>query len=209
MTPRVHIVLAHYNEDLTWTALLPFPFTVISRGGIEPGIWPNKGREAGAYLEWIIANYAELPDYAVFLHAHQWAWHCRRNADELVRNIEFSHDYYNLNDDRCLVIRDLPYEQRITKTISADMEPILGCHIPVDALVVNCCAQFYVSRAAIKRHPITTYQRLFDWLSDTQHNSHEIAYVFEFLWHFIFTGNPVDCRCAVIGAHTYTNSETT
>jgi hypothetical protein len=196
MTPTAHIVLAHYNEDLAWTSLLQFPFTVVSRAGIAAGVWPNKGREASAYLEWLIANYAELPDYAVFLHAHQCAWHCRLNMTELLRDTVFSQDYWNLNDERCLVIGARPYERDITTKIGAELEPILGCRIPVDKLVLNCCAQFYVSRDAIRRHPVMTYQRLFDWLRDTNHESQQVAYVFEYLWHFIFTGNPVDCRCA-------------
>lgn len=196
MTPTAHIVLAHYNEDLAWTSLLPFPFTVVSRAGIAQDVWPNKGREVSAYLEWLTANYDKLPDYSVFLHGHQHSWHCCRKMDEILRETTFSRDYYNLNNERCLVIRERPYERAITTTIGAELEPILGCRIPVDELVLNCCAQFYVSRDAIRRHPTTTYQRLFDWLRDTNHESYPIAYVFEYLWHFIFTGNPVDCRCS-------------
>lgn len=40
----------------------------------------NKGHEVMIYLTWIIDNYADLPDVAVFMHAHRYAWH---NSDML------------------------------------------------------------------------------------------------------------------------------
>ena len=35
----------------------------------------NKGREAMAYLTYIIDHYDELADTTLFMHPHQWAWH--------------------------------------------------------------------------------------------------------------------------------------
>lgn len=40
----------------------------------------NKGHEVMIYLSWIIDNYADLPDVAIFMHAHRRAWH---NSDIL------------------------------------------------------------------------------------------------------------------------------
>jgi len=35
----------------------------------------NKGHEVMIYLSWIIENYDDLPDVAIFMHAHRWSWH--------------------------------------------------------------------------------------------------------------------------------------
>lgn len=35
---------------------------------------PNVGREAPAYLSWIIEHYDNLPDRTVFIHGHRTSW---------------------------------------------------------------------------------------------------------------------------------------
>lgn len=42
----------------------------------------NKGHEVMVYLSWIIDNYDNLPDVAIFMHAHQLSWH----NDEILGN---------------------------------------------------------------------------------------------------------------------------
>lgn len=47
----------------------------------------NKGREANAYLTYIIDNYFNLPSIIVFLHSHQKHDHGSRDVD--VENLNF------------------------------------------------------------------------------------------------------------------------
>ena len=42
----------------------------------------NKAHEVMVYLSWIIDNYDNLPDVAIFMHAHQLTWH----NDDMLNN---------------------------------------------------------------------------------------------------------------------------
>jgi len=55
-TPTVHVCIAHYNEDTTWTKNLLYPHTIISRAGLPAETAPNKGNEASSFIEYIINN---------------------------------------------------------------------------------------------------------------------------------------------------------
>ena len=98
MNYSIHIVIAHYNEDLGWTTNLKYPFTVISKNGLPEDVPPNKGSESSSFLQYIIQNYDNLSNYTVFIHAHRTSWHIVENIDEKINNMIFDKDYYNIND---------------------------------------------------------------------------------------------------------------
>lgn len=56
-----------------------------------------------------------------------------------------------------------------------------------------CCAQFAVSRERILALPRKRYMDLRDWIDRTKLNDYLSGRVFEYLWHYIFTGAAVDC----------------
>jgi hypothetical protein len=78
----IHVVIAHYNEDLSWTKFLKYSYTVISKRGYSPETPPNKGNEASSYLQYIIENYDNLSEYTIFVHGHRNDWHHKMNIDE-------------------------------------------------------------------------------------------------------------------------------
>lgn len=52
---------------------------------------PTKnGREAIAYLTWIIDNYQNLPFFTVFMHGHERSWHMVERADDKLRALNFT-----------------------------------------------------------------------------------------------------------------------
>ena len=66
-------VIAHHNEDLSWTQDLPEKEIFIYCKGTPLGnnrTLPNVGREAHTYLSFIIENYSNLPDVTVFSQGH-------------------------------------------------------------------------------------------------------------------------------------------
>ena len=78
------LVLAHYNEDTSWTARQPYDYVVKSQCCLELGTsvdgWNTqlgyqRGTEPPAYLSFIIENYDNLPKHMVFMHAHDGSWH--------------------------------------------------------------------------------------------------------------------------------------
>ncbi len=77
---RVVIVIARYNEDLSWIEHLPagLEIIVVNKGSdslciprndivVHPSI--NEGREAETYVRYIVENYDNLPDRIIFTQA--------------------------------------------------------------------------------------------------------------------------------------------
>ena len=74
MTKRLEIVIAHYNEDLSWLVPSASEATIYSKGSapkiaqLPPCIpLPNIGRETHTYLYHIVANYHNLAEKTMFL----------------------------------------------------------------------------------------------------------------------------------------------
>ena len=49
-----------------------------------------------------------------------------------------------------------------------------------------CCAQFAVSRGQVLKRPLSDYQRLRQWIIETEKSDAQSGRVMEFLWHVIF-----------------------
>ena len=49
-----------------------------------------------------------------------------------------------------------------------------------------CCAQFAVSRDQVLARPLGDYERLREWIVDTEKSDAKSGRVLEFLWHVIF-----------------------
>lgn len=73
----MHLVIALYNEDLSWLNQLDFTYTIYNKGNIEiPSIYlPNIGRESDTFLNYIITNYNNLPETIAFLQGNPYP-HC-------------------------------------------------------------------------------------------------------------------------------------
>lgn len=89
LAPRgLELVIARYREDLFWLRELGLPATVYNKGpALEPGgllpdaiqpgprviPLPNIGREAHTFFTHIINEYADLPEWTVFLQGDPFA----------------------------------------------------------------------------------------------------------------------------------------
>lgn len=185
----VEVVIAHYNEDLSWVTNLKYPFTIISNHGIPAGQFPNKGNEASSYIKYIITHYNCLSDYTVFLHGHRTAWHnYNKTADDIVNNLIFDKKYYNIKLDGYIDILG-PNEQKLVPNYSEEFELLIRKRIILDKINYYACAQFYVHKDLILRHTLNQYKYIYDWIKDVKLNSFDTGQVFEVLWNLIFTGN--------------------
>ncbi len=202
MDARAHVVVAHYNEELEWCKNLPYPYTIISRNGIPANVPPNKGNEASSFLEYIINNYDSLSPYTIFVHGHRSAWHHMANMDERLKSLPLVHRYSCFNDLPPVKLLTLDWPGFVMKNITAGQEAaiylerympqlsaILG-PINMYKLIYKPCAQFYVSRDAICSRKKETYQQLYDFLMACPEPAIISGRIFEWLWHFIFTGDP-------------------
>jgi hypothetical protein len=86
--PIVDVVLAHHDEDISWTMSPRFAALGTVRrtlvysdavgDGIPPGAFPvysGGNCEWPAWLTYLRDNYDDLPDWVVLLHAHESSWH--------------------------------------------------------------------------------------------------------------------------------------
>lgn len=186
-----HVVITHYNEDLSWITNLKYPFTVLSKNGIPKDTPPNKGNEASGYLQYIIDNYDRLSDYTFFVHGHRTSWHHKGLTDEKINTIECSLPYYNINDFSSFYIPECPSTLAQFVQGYPALEDILG---PIDVYDTSfrMGGQFYVHRDAIRSRSLDTYKALYEFLMKNTGQTQEDAILFERIWHFIFTHNSID-----------------
>lgn len=169
----------------------------------------NKGREAMVYLTYIIDNYDDLPDVAIFMHAHKNSWHqaglMQHDGAETIRRLSSSRvlreGYMNLRcewNPGCTKYMhpgspDLnsknPEEPEMAKAW-AELFPTV--RMP-ESLAQPCCAQFAVSRDYILAVPKQDFIFYRDWLLQTSLSDEVSGRVFEHIWQFIFTQSAVLC----------------
>lgn len=165
----------------------------------------NKGKEANAYLSFIIEQYESLPLTVAFVHSHKSgypkAWHTDakdhsnvNSLNSLNTNFVQKNGYANL---RCLPTPGCPDEVRpfrepmdMTRTTevafaNAWREIFQNDNVP-EVIGVACCGQFAVSKEQILKRGKDEYIRMHQWLMTTQLDDDTSGRVFEYLWHIIF-----------------------
>ncbi|KAF1834476.1 hypothetical protein BDW02DRAFT_525296 [Decorospora gaudefroyi] len=169
----------------------------------------NKGHEVMIYLSWIIDNYDNLPDVAIFMHAHQLTWHnddiLDRDAHLLITRLSrqrvWREGFVNM---RCTWRPGCPDWMHPGETTinNAKQEEVLLAKswselFPLDevpaVLAQPCCAQFALSRERIHAKPHAQYVWYRDWLFNTKLSDHLSGRIWEYVWQFVFTGENVFC----------------
>ncbi|KAK6337469.1 hypothetical protein TWF730_002868 [Orbilia blumenaviensis] len=171
----------------------------------------NKGRESMPYLTYLIDFYDDLSDVNVFVHAHEdghpRAWHnepesADYSAVKMLRLLRLENvrekGYVNL---RCNPNPGCPAELRPQETefekgrIEIGWKKLwthmYGNESYPESVGVACCAQFAVTRERIHEHPKEFYEKLMEWLLNT--DEEDAGRVFEYFWHMIFGMPAVHC----------------
>ncbi|GAB7353132.1 hypothetical protein MBLNU459_g3670t1 [Dothideomycetes sp. NU459] len=165
----------------------------------------NKGKEANAYLTYLVDNYDSLPATVAFLHSHEkgWprAWHTDAVDYSNVRalralNVDFvqRNGYANLRciatpgcPDEVLPFREPADEGRVVETNYARVWQAVFNNTDVPRAVgAACCAQFAVSREQVRKRPREQYVTLHRYLMETELDDETIGRVYEYMWHIIF-----------------------
>ncbi|KAJ5566207.1 hypothetical protein N7535_007845 [Penicillium sp. DV-2018c] len=169
----------------------------------------NKGHEVMIYLTYIIDHYDKLPDVAVFMHSHQFAWHndvlFGGDAAQLLRSLNLNRvireGYMNT---RCGFGPGCPawiHPGAVEGDESKQEEVMLARawgelfpdqQIP-SVLSQPCCAQFALSRERIRSIPRARFVYYRDWLLSTELSDYITGRIWEYLWQYIFTGQAVLC----------------
>jgi hypothetical protein len=165
------------------------------------------------YLSYIIDHYDDLPDTVMFMHAHRHAWHNNMlmglDAAEIVKRLNHERvarqGYMNVrchHDPGCpdwihmdrpggdFDFFHKPEEIYWRKEIWEEIHP--GAPIPPSISGI-CCAQFAVSRQRIREVPLERFKHYRQWLLTTGMDDQFSGRVFEYIWHYIFTGHEILC----------------
>lgn len=219
------------EEDTTWVDRLAThdprlkpTIYVVDDPNADPFVIKNKGHEVMPYLTYIIDNYDSLHNITIFMHAHNATWHnnaflrnsseitvSRLNTEHVLRtgymNLRCTHnpgcpDHIHPNaqsDEDADDIRAIP-EAAVFGRAWKELFP----NEPVpDVLAQPCCSQFAVSAKRIRATPVQTYVFWRDWVLRTPLHDRLAGRVWEYLWQYIFMGQPVLCpnehECACQG----------
>lgn len=87
------LIVARYNEDITWLDKINFDHIVYNKGEINSNYinLPNIGREADTYINYIISNYDNLPEIIVFCQGNPFD-HCY----DFIERVNNTTDYNNI-----------------------------------------------------------------------------------------------------------------
>ncbi|BAE55177.1 hypothetical protein AFCA_002186 [Aspergillus flavus] len=224
---RTLVIAKLQEEDTVWVDRLPQDdpyltsavYVVDSNNTSAPFTVPlNKGHEVMVYLTYIIDHYHSLSDISIFMHAHQITWHNNDFLDfdsaKMVRRLRsqyiLDNGYMNL---RCHLEPGCP--DHIHPYIGKDSDDILnvpeaavigmawgqlfpGSPVP-SVLSQPCCGQFAVSADQIRKIPPERYLEFREWLLATELDDRLSGRVWEYIWHWLFTGQaefcPVETTC--------------
>lgn len=164
----------------------------------------KKGKESSPYLQYIIENYNNLPEYMVFLHAHQYSEHVdfpEQDNALTIQRLQLKYlkktGYLNLRCDRdpgCPA-EIQPFRQTAGHTAElAFAGAWIGIFNNTDipkTIATPYGSQFAVTREQVLRRPRSDYKSYQDWYMTTELDNKTRNGVFEYLWHIIFGQDPV------------------
>ncbi|GAB7358474.1 hypothetical protein MBLNU230_g2538t1 [Neophaeotheca triangularis] len=207
------------NEDTSWveaelqdmldSGALSTAIYTVDRPEEPFKVPKNKGHEVMVYLSYIIHFYEELPDVSIFMHSHRFAWHnneiLETDASLMIRHLSpervTREGYMNLRchwDPGCPdwlhpgnTVRNPDKQEEVL--IGESWAELFPFDLAPSVLAQPCCAQFAVSRERIQAIHKSRYMFMRDWLIRVEYSDYLSGRIFEYLWQFIFSGDPVHC----------------
>ena len=180
----------------------------------EPGYLipaTRQGREAAAYLSYIVDFYNELPAYSIFIHSNEIQWHndvVGVSTSELLRSLRFeaveARGFVNLRCTSAPLCPDAwhplnPAPHDLDYIYMMDLFPDIYAelfNVPAETAPIRigtpCCGQFAISREKIWERSREDYYRILDWVTNTEiTDNFGIGFLLEKIWHIIFGMEPI------------------
>lgn len=163
------------------------------------------------YLSYIITNYDNLPDYSIFIHGHRTSWHQEGDMVGIINGLRFSAlekagyvplrcDWYpscpreiRPLDGDAIVWGPGVHREDAEVEIRNAWEEFFGAEEIPRTIASQCCAQFAVTREAIRGRKKEDYERMRNWLVNTELIDDISGRVLEKLWAYIMTHDAVRC----------------
>lgn len=190
------IVISRYDKDTSWTRRFTDKgYTVLTYEHGEHGstnnpynLGVNKGKEASAYLKYIVDKYDSLPLYTVFLHDKLFSWHHQGDIVDLVfKNEGSAKQYFNFNNKVCSTIKNDLWSD-MKWYFKKFLSPYIGPIENFGDWTVNhlCCAQFVCHKNKIRQHPKKMYEDMYKWIIKTDMDHQTTGRLLEWTWRIIF-----------------------
>lgn len=165
----------------------------------------NAGKEAMAYLTFMVEQYHDLPDYIVFLHGHERSWHQPEPIQYKIKALNLAMvDKYGFVPFRCTLFGHCEGPQRYAHPHSHSGHPYIvilkGIYnytyrlgdpwyepLP-EEFAAACCAQFAVSKKQALTRPLEYWQRIRapllrdmwtefpEWHVENENSAHQFSY---------------------------------
>jgi len=158
---QFEIVVARYNEDVSWTKELKHKVTIYNKNNNENHLFnnnlPNVGREGHTFFHHIVKNYNNLPEYLAFTQGNPFD-HCT-DIIELINNFNFKSEFKPLG-----VLHELTMEyESINEQVTSYAKEI-GFDITFP-IYMTPGGQYIISKTLIKSKPLEYYQKILNSLS--------------------------------------------
>lgn len=206
-----HIICAKYDKPTDFLDELdpPIRYSVLEKKKHVPNI----ANEASTYLYYIIHNYDTLPENMIFIHDENSSWHHEgKVTDNVYGWIEeyekLGKNYYEFNSQHTLSVdavedttqnlnRGSENNKAYSDLWNTVFHEYIGEFKNVRPKTGKCCAQFIVSRDAIRKHPREFYEKYYTWLiektsgegigsQDDMYSGFWTGRYAEYSWRFIF-----------------------
>ena len=207
------LVVSAYRDDLNWlrkVEAIGIRTHVYGRPGTEAPdaeqqLPVNRGDEAAAYFKYLMDHYDTLPEYVMFVHGHEYAYHAPTSMATTCRldiptQIEAMGGFASLNHDK----RGRTVRKYADRLMPAPWSPAFLARAlaglygtaeqpPVSTptkLAFPASAQFAASRHAIRTRPRAFYARAYNLSTaatpETCRGRTCGGYFFEQQYHYIF-----------------------
>lgn len=184
MTVNAEIVVAHYQENISWLNRLQGAVQTVYRKGRGPekDRLPNIGREADTYLHHIVQRYEELAEMTVFLQGNPFD-HVPDIVQQLMR-LELTCLFRQFS--RHILVEDACGNPSHPGVPVREFHKTLFGNPAPDFLTCRTAACFAVSATTIRSRPKEFYEA-----ARCLTNSHEFGpHAMERLWQQVFHREP-------------------
>jgi len=178
---KIEACIAKYKENISWVNNLKIPYVIYDKSKDVP----NVGRESDTYLQYIIKNYENLPDYVVLLQGNPFD-HVKNPNDfiDSINNFSGSTDLLFLHNDYYEVHNKYTRTKESFSALFDHTIPVQFCFSPG--------AQYIVPKQNILCRPLEFYKTIRDVMVNknekifTHSNCLVCPWTIERIWPYMF-----------------------
>jgi hypothetical protein len=191
------IISSHYNENLDWINNVSESVKIYSKTNPTYNLVSgNQGQEIPCFLQAIIDNYYNFPDKILFVHGHKISEHQDYDIDFIINNLNWNlNDFFSINKRTWYQEVSITHHQELDgyNWIHDNWNLFYDTNLPLPTkLLFYSGAQFVINKELILQYDIEFYKKLYYWVQSTKIDSYITSRIFEYLWHYIFTRNPIE-----------------